>query len=197
MTNAPTCTSRLSLLSSACWCREWRVGLAWKHQSSFKIRIVFRYRTRISVTISFRYFFADLAVSTHHKDNFTKIFLGDSPMKSLVVKRSANNRHKTTTGMLRTTAATVICALALTTSFQSRRPLGICPLLRLLRLLRQRLHPAAAHLEQQALLLPLALLALLPFWRAMICSVAQPASATSWVLVAPASPHRSRQPAAM
>jgi hypothetical protein len=38
-------------------------------------------------------------------------------MKSLVVKRSVNNRHKTTTGMLRTTAATVICALALTTSF--------------------------------------------------------------------------------
>jgi hypothetical protein len=38
-------------------------------------------------------------------------------MKSLVVKRSAINRHKTTNGMLRTTAATVICALALTTSF--------------------------------------------------------------------------------
>ena len=32
-------------------------------------------------------------------------------MKSLVVKRSVNNRHKTTKGMLRTTAATVICAL--------------------------------------------------------------------------------------
>jgi hypothetical protein len=38
-------------------------------------------------------------------------------MKSLVVTRSVFNRHKTTTGMLRTTAATVICALALTTSF--------------------------------------------------------------------------------
>jgi hypothetical protein len=38
-------------------------------------------------------------------------------MKSLVVKRSVINRHKTTNGMLRTTAAMVICALALTTSF--------------------------------------------------------------------------------
>jgi hypothetical protein len=38
-------------------------------------------------------------------------------MKSLVVKRSVISRHKTTNGMLRTTAATVICALALTTSF--------------------------------------------------------------------------------
>src|SRR5262245_26448310 len=38
-------------------------------------------------------------------------------MKSLVVKRSVINCHKTTNGMLRTTAATVICALSLTTSF--------------------------------------------------------------------------------
>jgi hypothetical protein len=38
-------------------------------------------------------------------------------MKSLVGKRAVINRHKTTNGMLRTTAATVICALALTTSF--------------------------------------------------------------------------------
>lgn len=37
-------------------------------------------------------------------------------MKSLVVKRSVINRGKTTNGMLRTTAATVICALALTSS---------------------------------------------------------------------------------
>ena len=38
-------------------------------------------------------------------------------MKSSVVKRSVINRRKTTNGMLRTTAATVICALALTASF--------------------------------------------------------------------------------
>src|SRR5262245_28308106 len=38
-------------------------------------------------------------------------------MKSLVIKRSVINCHTTTNGMLRTTAATVICAVALTASF--------------------------------------------------------------------------------
>ena len=48
-------------------------------------------------------------------------------MKSLVVKRSVNNRHKTTTGMLRTIAATVICALALTTSYPNTASAGPPP----------------------------------------------------------------------
>src|SRR5262245_6271749 len=38
-------------------------------------------------------------------------------MKSSIVKRSVIHRRKTNNGMLRITAATVICALALTTSF--------------------------------------------------------------------------------
>jgi len=38
-------------------------------------------------------------------------------MKPLVAKRSVINCHTTTNGMLRTTVATVICALALTTPF--------------------------------------------------------------------------------
>ena len=48
-------------------------------------------------------------------------------MKSLVVKRSVINRHKTTAGMLRTIAATVICALALTTSYPNTASAGPPP----------------------------------------------------------------------
>jgi hypothetical protein len=48
-------------------------------------------------------------------------------MKSLVVKRSVINRHKTTAGMLRTIAATVICALALTTSYPTTASAGPPP----------------------------------------------------------------------
>ena len=71
--------------------------------------------------------------------------------------------------------------------FRPRRPLGIRRLL-LLRRPRRR----AAHLEQLVLVLPLALLALLLFWWAMICSAAQPASATSCILVVLASLRKCR-----
>jgi hypothetical protein len=60
---------------------------------------------------------ADLAVQNHRKANFAKNYLRTRPMKSSIVKRSVIHRRKTTNGMLRTTAATVICALALATSF--------------------------------------------------------------------------------
>ena len=93
-----------------------------------------------------------------------------------------------TNGMLRLTATALTCAVALTACFPTRRPLGI----RLLFLLRPHRSSRTAHLEQLVLVLQLALLALLLFWQAMICSVAQPASVTSCILVVLASLRKCR-----
>ena len=73
-----------------------------------------------------------------------------------------------TNGMLRLTATALMCAVALTASFPTAAsawyppPVPSPPL--------RSSH--TAHLEQQVLVLLLALLALLQFWWAMICSVA-------------------------
>jgi len=116
-------------------------------------------------------------------------------MKSLVVKRSVINRHKTTTEMLRTTAATVICALALTTPFPttaSATPPPCPPKPPIIPPAHSTGTSAAAGAGATAGFIGfVAVLAGYDLLRRTTC-IGDP-----WGLGGPASPHQSRQPAAM